>query len=112
MGIYKQLERLESLSEDWDNYGANKIPKKVIDNIKLFFNTNNRKYRFSLVPNPYGTVSLIRDIDTIIIHLEIGITKFSFYTNTSKTYTIKEEAVSVENFKRVGDLMRSILRKN
>ncbi len=110
MNIAKQLERIGNLEYNWNNYGADKISKKVIDNVNFFFEVNKRKFKFNAVPNPYGTISLIRDCDAVILHLEIGETCFSFYSTVGKKYILGKELITEDSFKLVGKYIKAILR--
>jgi hypothetical protein len=75
-----ELSSLSQLASNWDGYGALPIDPRTIQNSRKAIELLVRGLPApDISPNPNGTISFIWDNDHGIAHLEIGITRFSFY---------------------------------
>jgi hypothetical protein len=55
--LLQELEKIKDLKEDWDNYGADPIDKKVITNVEFLI--NNLKIKpVNIAPTPWGTIQM------------------------------------------------------
>jgi hypothetical protein len=74
------VDKIASLADNWDGYGANKIAQETAHNTKVAL---SRLYKFApipeMTPNPNGTISLEWESNQGFAHLEIGLKSFSFY---------------------------------
>lgn len=55
--LLQELEKIKNLEEDWDNYGADPINKRVIANAEFLINNLEIK-PVNIVPTPWGTVQM------------------------------------------------------
>lgn len=77
---FVQLREIESLEENWDQYGANRIcnqcikkARRMIESLPPFVHSPD------IFPNPNGTVTLEWDEDSGFFSIEIGKEKFSSF---------------------------------
>lgn len=55
--LLQELEKIKNLEEDWDNYGADPINKRVIANAEFLI--NNLKIKpVNITPTPWGTIQM------------------------------------------------------
>lgn len=80
--LMQELNNLANLPEDWDGFGASSINKQTIDNTKdiLDLILDDGIPVPTISPNPNGTISLDWEFRDNSVWVEIGITKYSFYT--------------------------------
>lgn len=55
--LLQELEKIKDLKEDWDNYGADPINKKVITNAEFLINNLEIK-PVNIAPTPWGTIQM------------------------------------------------------
>lgn len=55
--LLQELEKIKNLEEDWDNYGADPINKRVIANAEFLINNLEIK-PVNIVPTPWGTIQM------------------------------------------------------
>ena len=55
--LLQELEKIKDLKEDWDNYGADPINKKVITNAEFLINNLETK-PVNIAPTPWGTIQM------------------------------------------------------
>ena len=55
--LLQELEKIKDLKEDWDNYGADPIDKKVITNAEFLINNLEIKPA-NIAPTPWGTIQM------------------------------------------------------
>ncbi len=55
--LLQELEKIKSLEEDWDNYGADPINKRVIANAEFLINNLEIK-PVNITPTPWGTIQM------------------------------------------------------
>lgn len=55
--LLQELEKIKDLKEDWDNYGADPIDKKVITNAEFLINNLEIK-PVNIAPTPWGTIQM------------------------------------------------------
>lgn len=55
--LLQELEKIKDLKEDWDNYGADPINKRVITNAEFLINNLEIKPR-NITPTPWGTIQM------------------------------------------------------
>lgn len=55
--LLQELEKIKKLEEDWDNYGADPINKRVIANAEFLIN-NLEIEPVNIVPTPWGTIQM------------------------------------------------------
>ena len=55
--LLQELEKIKDLKEDWDNYGADPINKKVITNAEFLINNLETK-PVNITPTPWGTIQM------------------------------------------------------
>lgn len=55
--LLQELEKIKNLEEDWDNYGADPINKRVITNAEFLINNLEIK-PVNIVPTPWGTIQM------------------------------------------------------
>lgn len=55
--LLKELEEIKELEDDWDNYGADPIDEKIIENTK-FLIENLRILPDHIAPLPWGAIQL------------------------------------------------------
>lgn len=53
----QELEKIKNLEEDWDNYGADPINKRVIANAEFLINNLEIK-PINIAPTPWGTIQM------------------------------------------------------
>lgn len=55
--LLQELEKIKNLEEDWDNYGADPINKRVITNTEFLINNLEIK-PVNISPTPWGTIQM------------------------------------------------------
>lgn len=55
--LLQELEKIKKLEEDWDNYGADPINKRVIANAEFLINNLEIK-PVNITPTPWGTIQM------------------------------------------------------
>ena len=55
--LLQELEKIKNLEEDWDNYGADPINKRVITNAEFLINNLEIK-PVNISPTPWGTIQM------------------------------------------------------
>ena len=55
--LLQELEKIKNLKEDWDNYGADPINKRVIANAEFLINNLEIK-PVNIAPTPWGTIQM------------------------------------------------------
>lgn len=55
--LLQELEKIKNLKEDWDNYGADPINKRVIANAEFLINNLETK-PVNIAPTPWGTIQM------------------------------------------------------
>ena len=55
--LLQELEKIKDLKDDWDNYGADPINKKVITNAEFLINNLEIKPA-NIAPTPWGTIQM------------------------------------------------------
>ncbi len=55
--LLQELEKIKKLEEDWDNYGADPINKRVIANAEFLINNLEIK-PVNIAPTPWGTIQM------------------------------------------------------
>lgn len=55
--LLQELEKIKDLKEDWDNYGADPINKRVITNAEFLINNLEIK-PVNIAPTPWGTIQM------------------------------------------------------
>lgn len=55
--LLQELEKIKNLEEDWDNYGADPINKRVITNAEFLINNLEIK-PVNIAPTPWGTIQM------------------------------------------------------
>lgn len=55
--LLQELEKIKDLKEDWDNYGADPINKRVIMNTEFLINNLEIK-PVNISPTPWGTIQM------------------------------------------------------
>ncbi len=83
--IKNKISEVAELKDNWDGYGAVKIPKETIKNAFKFIDAFSKEgytveFETEVTPTPYG--SIVLDFSTIngLVSLEIGKTKIGFFT--------------------------------
>lgn len=80
-----QLNSMDSLSDDWDGFGAASIPRQISQAASSFVLSLPVHIPTPEVsPNPNGTISLEWENDFGRAHLEIGKTQYSLYFRRSE----------------------------
>ena len=81
--INDKISELSYLKDNWDGYGAVKIPTKVISNCKTFVNALT-KYKIKtnandFTPTPYGTIVVDVNTQKGVISFEIGTSQLGYF---------------------------------
>lgn len=80
LASYLDVDRLATLQDNWDGYGAIRIDGDTIKNTKAALASILRAAPApEIAPNPNGTISLEWETQRGTAHLEIGKTRFGFY---------------------------------
>lgn len=107
--LLQELEKIKSLEEDWDNYGADPINKRVITNAEFLINNLEIK-PVNITPTPWGTIQMYwkskntdvtvevlepeRDGKEFISYLEI----FIIVTNNEQETNIISKQFKLSNY--------------
>ena len=107
--LLQELEKIKNLEEDWDNYGADPINKRVIANAEFLIN-NLEIEPINIAPTPWGTIQMYwkskntditvevlepeRDGREFISYLEI----FIIVTNNEKEINIISKQFKLSNY--------------
>ena len=68
--LLQELEKIKNLKEDWDNYGADPIDKKVITNAEFLINNLETK-PVNIAPTPWGTIQMYWKSKSTDITIEV-----------------------------------------
>lgn len=114
--LLQELEKIKDLKEDWDNYGADPIDKKVITNAEFLINNLEIK-PVNIAPTPWGTIQMYwrskstditievlepeRDGREFISYLEI----FIIVTNNEQETNIISKQFKLSNYSIVDNFV-------
>lgn len=114
--LLQELEKIKKLEEDWDNYGADPINKRVIANAEFLIN-NLEIEPVNIVPTPWGTIQMYwkskntditvevlepeRDGREFISYLEI----FIIVTNNEQETNIISKQFKLSNYNTIDNFV-------
>lgn len=107
-----KILELSNLKENWDGYGAVKIPTKVISNCKAFVKALT-KYKIKLnandfTPTPYGTIVVDVNTQKGVISFEIGTSQLGYFTEFETGLSRHSDGINTD-FKEVPQEVKNVL---
>ncbi|MFZ4625484.1 MAG: hypothetical protein ACOYNF_14770 [Rhodoferax sp.] len=104
------IDELAHLPMDWDGYGALPIHPYTADNAatvirRLLAHTTAP----DITPNANGTLSLEWESSGGSAHLEIGMTRYSFYIKPNNSQTIYRDGMTNEIGVNLGLMVQALL---
>lgn len=97
--LLDELEKIKNLKEDWDNYGADPIDKKVITNAEFLINNLEIK-PVNIAPTSWGTIQMYwrsksTDITVEVLEPERDGREFLSYLEIFIVVTNREQETNV-----------------
>ena len=109
----EMLDQFSSLPENWDGYGALPISPSTIDNVKRALDVVCRAAPIpEFTPNPNGTLSCEWESPEGHAHLEIGMTRFSFYVSPKAGASIPGDGQAIDVSSQIGTYVAALLFPN
>ena len=110
--INDKISELGNLKDNWDGYGAVKIPTKVISNCKTFVNALTKcKIKTTandFTPTPYGTIVVDVNTKKGVISFEIGASQLGFFTEFEGGTNQHSDGINTD-FTEIPDEVKKIL---
>ena len=110
--INDKISELSHLKDNWDGYGAVKIPTKVINNCKAFVKALT-KYKIKInandfSPTPYGTIVVDVNTPKGVISFEIGTSQLGYFTEFEGVSNRHSDGINTD-FKEVPQEVKNVL---
>ena len=107
-----RILELSNLKENWDGYGAVKMPTKVISNCKAFVNSLT-KYKIKInandfSPTPYGTIVVDVNTPKGVISFEIGTSQLGYFTEFEGSSNRHSDGINTD-FQEIPEEVKKIL---
>lgn len=112
--LKQRINEIRALDENWDGYGACRMPKLVINNTYRFIDTlyeNLSEISIdpdNITPTPYGSIEIDLESQKGLVSLEIGQNGIGFFTKYIKEDNIESNGEKTD-FKSIPEALQKAM---